>query len=335
MKQIVAAVLTMVSLAAFEKVMGQPNADRQQVTHEDRVRVAEFYRLAAEEQDRIWPGWSEVPAPLLLVTEKTEFLTHDAHPPQEFEKVDGDWYARPRQFDTHLLATFPAFGGPSVIVIGQAENTDVKTSTPWVITVMHEHFHQLQDDRPGMMEAMKGLGLQGDDKTGMWMLNYPFPYEKTEVAAGFRSLRDLLLDCLAQKEEKEFRRMATAYAAERERVFAALSANDRKYLSFQLWKEGIARYTQVKAAEEAMNYKPTADFAALADYESFAAYGARARADTLAELKKADLAKSKRVFVYPFGAAEGFLLDRWNPGWKSEYFKHPLTTEELFAVGAK
>jgi hypothetical protein len=40
----------------------------------------------------------------------------------------------------------------------------------------------------------------------------------------------------------------------------------------------------------------------------------------------------KRIFVYSFGAAEGLLLDRLNPDWKSEYFKHPLSTDALFDV---
>src|SRR5277367_926242 len=116
----------------------------QQLPREDAVRIAEFYRLAAQIQDQIWPNWSKVPAPLLLVTDKTEFLTHDPSPPKDFTKVAEGVYARPRQFDIHLLATFPAFGPPAVIVIGQAQNTIAKSSTPWVITVMHEHFHQLQ-----------------------------------------------------------------------------------------------------------------------------------------------------------------------------------------------
>ena len=118
-------------------------------------------------------------------------------------------------------------------------------------------------------------------------------------------------------------------------MFAQLSANDHKYFSFQLWQEGIARYTQVKAAEAAAEYRPTTDYAALADYESFAAYGQRARTETLTELRTADIGKMKRVFVYSFGGAEGLLLDRWNPGWKNEYFVHPLSTDALFEAKEK
>jgi hypothetical protein len=59
-------------------------------------------------------------------------------------------------------------------------------------------------------------------------------------------------------------------------------------------------------------------------------YASQARAETLNELKQADLAKMKRTFVYSFGAAEGLFLDRLNPGWKQAYFEHPLSTDSLF-----
>ena len=304
----------------------------QQLPREDAVRIAEFYRLAEQIQDRVWPNWSKTPAPLLLVTDKTEFLTRHRAPPKGFTRVAEDLYARPRQFDTHLLATFPAFGPPAIIVIGQAQNTDAKTSTPWLITLMHEHFHQLQDGQPGYFETVEQLGLSGGDTTGMWMLNYPFPYERPEVVTSFSKLRDLLLNSLVMSDPKEFRKIAAEYVTQRRKVFAQLSPSDHKYLVFQLWQEGIARYTQIKAAETAANYQPTVDYAALPDYEPFAAYAKRARTETLDELREADIGKLKRIFVYSFGAAEGLLLDRLNPDWKSEYFKHPLSTDALFDV---
>lgn len=304
----------------------------QQVPQTDAVRIAAFYRLAERIQDTIWRGWSKTPAPLLLVTADTEFLFHHPSPPAEFKSVGSAVFARPRQFPVDLLATFPAFGPPAAIVIGEPQNTEAKTSTPWLFVVMHEHFHQLQYEQPGYYDAVKQLGLSKGDRTGMWMLNYPFPYDQPEVARGFSHLRELLLQALAESDADKAKRLAQSYAVERKRVFSQLTTDDHKYWAFQLWQEGIARYTQIKAAEAAAEYQPSSEYQQLADYESFAAYATRARRDTLDELKRADLGKWKRSFVYSFGGAEGLLLDRLHPGWQSEYFKHLLTTDPLFEL---
>jgi hypothetical protein len=304
-----------------------------QLPEKDAIRIREFYRLNTQIADEVWPGWSRTIAPLLLVTNEGEFLTHHPDTPSDFEKIGDNLYARPRQFAVNLLATFPAFGPQSVIVIGEPENTNAKTSTPWLITVMHEHFHQLQDGQPGALEAMKGLGLAHGDETGMWMLNYPFPYDKPEVVRSFSDLRKLLLEALNEKNDERFRKLAGQYAVERKKFFGQLAPDDRKYFSFQLWKEGIARYVQVKSAEAAAGYQPTPEFAALPDYEPFAAYARRFRGDTMRELGEADLAKWKRTVIYSFGACEGFLLDRVNPKWKDGYFKNPFTLDPYFDFG--
>ena len=295
---------------------------------EDEVRIAEFYRLGAEIEDRIWPGWSKAPAPLLLVTAETEFLTHLPAPPKGFQPTANGLFARPRQFPPNLLATFPAFGPPSVIVVGEPAQTEAKTSTPWVITLLHERFHQLQETEPDLYRKIDQLGLSRGDTSGMWMLEYPFPYARPEVAQGFARLRDALL---AAVEERSGRRRAIAYARARAKFFAALAPDDRKYFEFQLWKEGVARYTQIRAAEEAAAHEPSADFRALPDYEPFAELARKARSDTLRELRGVELSTWKRVSVYSFGAAEAMLLDRVWPQWKKLYFQQPLSMAPLFA----
>jgi hypothetical protein len=292
---------------------------------EDAVRIGEFYRLASQVQDKIWPEWGRVAAPLLLVTEHNEFLTHHPAPPKDFQPCGDGVYERQRTFAPGLLATFPAFGPPSVIVIGEPRNTSSKTSTPWLITVMHEHFHQLQNSQPDYYDQVKALGLSGGDSTGMWMLNYPFPYDKPEVVRAFSALRDLLLQTVTEPDNARAEIFGRQYIAERKKFFAQLSPEDGRYLNFQLWQEGIARYTQIKVAEAAEAYQPTAQFAALADFEKFSTYATQVRSDTLHELKQADLREWKRTVVYSFGAAEGLLLDRIRPNWKHEYFRHPLS----------
>jgi hypothetical protein len=297
---------------------------------DDATRVREFYRLTAQVQDQIWPGWGSTPAPLLLITSDTEYLTHRPSPPAEFKKIADEFYARPRQFPLNLLATFPAFGPPSVIVIGEPANTSAQTSTPWLITVMHEHFHQLQYSQPDYFKKLDDLGLSHGDKSGMWALNYAFAYDNPEVAQSFAKLRDQLLQTLAEQDPLKFHELSSRYLQARRAFFAQLPKDDGKYFSFQLWQEGMARYTQVRVAEAVEKYQPTKNFSALPDYTPFSRYGASARVKTLEELKQVDLSRDRRDVVYSFGAAEGFLLDRIHPGWQQEYFQHMLTTEPLF-----
>ncbi len=298
---------------------------------DDAIRIAEFYRLAPTIEDKVWPGWSKVPSPLILVTADTEFLTRHPAPPKDFRQIGDGLFARPRQYPLSLEATFPAFGPPAVMVVGEPANTESKTSTPWVITVMHEHFHQLQWAQPGYTEAVNALALSKGDNTGMWMLNYPFPYEKPEISKSFADLRDLLLRAVNEPDGSTFRELANEYMSARKRFFAKLAPDDHKYFAFQLWQEGMARYTEVKAAEAAADYRPTAQFAALADYEPFSDFAKRKRSLTLDDLRHADLPSWKRTVVYSFGATEGFLLDRINPKWREQYFDRMLSTDSFFA----
>ena len=159
----------------------------------DRIRIAEAFRLADEVQDKLWPGWSKAPFALDLVTNEFEFLLRHPNPPADFERIGEDVqlggaiFARKRTQRTDLLATFPINGVPT-IVVGQAEHTLAETSTKWVITLLHEHFHQLQYSQADYQEAVDRLGLSRGDTSGMWMLNYEFPYKDTEVQRRFEEL---------------------------------------------------------------------------------------------------------------------------------------------------
>ena len=310
-------------------------ASAQNVTPDDVVRVAEFYRLAPQIEDGIWPGWSKVASPVLLITREGEFLTHFPGSPDGFKPTNDDFLSRPRQFPTDFQATFPAFGPPSVIAVGQPFNTASKTSTPWEIVLMHEHFHQLQYAHPGYFEAVAALGLSHGDQSGMWILNYPFPYNNPTVATSFAKLRDQLLLTVGSKDGRAFREAAMHYIEMRRAFFAQLSPEDHKYFSFQLWQEGIARYTQVKAAEAAAAYQASAAYKRLPDYLPFSGIPSKLRERTLQELGAIDLTEAGREVVYSFGAVEGMLLDRLNPYWKSQYFQYMLTMDPLFVSATR
>jgi len=290
---------------------------------DDLLRIAEAFRLAGVVQTSVWPGWDTTPFPVLLVSGNREFLIANRNAPTGFTPaghsmlLQADIWSRPRQFDPGLLATFPAFGPPAVVVIGRAGATG-KRSVAWVLTLLHEHFHQYQMSEPGYFTEVEQLGLSGGDQTGMWMLNYPFPYESPKVAAAFASVSRELWQMLEKSSRRDRQRFWRTYAG----FLDLLSERDRRYLSLQVWQEGVARYVELRVAElAAQAYEPSLEFRQLRDVEPFAEAAARMRATIRSELAAPDLAKQKRVGFYAFGAGLALLLDRDGSGWKSLYMK--------------
>jgi hypothetical protein len=302
----------------------------------DRIRIAEAFRIGETIGNRVWKDWNKAPFAVLLVTPENEFLIRHPKPSKDFTAIGFDSllqsnvYFRKRTFDPNLLATFPAVGDIPTIVIGQAENTSKKTSTAWVVTMLHEHFHQLQFSQPNYYPDVNALNLSGD-KGGMWMLDYAFPYAVPEVKQQVGILSRLLAEALQVKRKKEFAARVAAYLEARRKLESMLKPNDYKYFSFQLWQEGVARYTEYRIAELASRkYKSSKQFRGLKDYQSFKAVADRTMEDILKELKTLQLDDDHRIAFYPMGAGEALLLDRTNSKWKERYFTDKFYLDKYF-----
>lgn len=101
----------------------------------------------------------------------------------------------------------------------------------------------------------------------------------------------------------------------------SLSERDRRYLQFQLWQEGVARYVELRAAEvAAREFTPSPEFSALRDYQAFDSLARRLREGILSELRAANLPAQRRLLFYPFGAGLALLLDQSGAMWKADYF---------------
>ena len=317
--------LTLFVLCGFIHASAQEKPALREI---DRVRLAEAFRLSDKFGDTLWRGWAKAPFAVLLVTPDREFLIRHPQPTPDFtrlgydEKPNSDVYYRDRKFSTKLLATFPAVGGISTIVIGQAENTDSKTSTPWVVTIMHEHFHQLQDSQPNFFKDVDALNLAHGDQSG---------YASPDISRQVSLLTRLLLEGIAAKSQAEFSTKLAAYVDARSGLKRMLNPDDYKYFSFQLWKEGLARYTEDRVANwAATKYRPSREFEALPDFTTFKATADQVRQGIINELTTLKLEDYKRVAFYPMGAAEGLLLDRANPPWRDRYFSEKFDNENYF-----
>jgi len=307
-----------------------------QLQQADRVRLAEARHLADQVCDQLWPGWGATIFQVLLVGDSAEFLVDNQRHPGNFTRLGYDQvlraevWTRPRRFSPTLLATFPAVGGVPTIVIGSAERTG-KSSTAWILTLLHEHFHQWQYSQPDYYAGVSRLGLARGDTTGQWMLDYPFPYDSAPIQRGMRSLAKALARALEARPEMR-RGMLQAVSDNRATLRNLLTAADYRYFEFQLWQEGVARFIEYATARAAVEARePSADLRSLPDYEPYSQAAERVLRDLRLELEQLDLARHRRVAFYPIGAALALLLDEARVDWKRAYARQPFRLPDLLS----
>jgi hypothetical protein len=258
---------------------------------------------------------------VLLVADSFEYLIGHPRPTTDFAPLGRDSVlgrevlARPRRLPPGMLATFPAVGGTATIVVGSAERTG-KSSAEWVLTLLHEHFHQWQSSLPDYYARADGLGLARGDTTGQWMLDYPFPYDSAPVQRAVR----VFAASLARMEPMD------SVVRQRQALRRTLSPDDDRYVEFQLWQEGVPRYVEITVAEAAAGAgEPAEAFRRLPDYERYADLAKRLRRRLEAELTGLNLREERRVAFYSIGAGVAALLDRSDGRWKSRYQERLFT----------
>ena len=305
------------------------------MTDPDRIRIAEALRLGKALGSDLGPGSEEIPFAILLVTPDREFLVAHPRPSADFSAIGHDSllgamvHSRARQYGVGMMASFPAVGGISTIVVGQPEQTR-KSSTFWVLTVLHERFHQIQTSQSGYYDGVAKLDLANGDQTGQWMLQYAFPYDSSKVVERFHQYRDALRRGFSARTAEESEQVMRDVLAARTALRGVVTAADWRYLEFQLWQEGISRYTELRVARTAAEQTPLPAFAKLPDVISYAAAADSLRRNLERELSTLNLPGWKRVAFYPTGAAEGLLLDRVNPSWRLRYFTDRFALQPFY-----
>lgn len=325
-------VLSIALLILFSVSFGQVNPV---MRFEDKIRIGEAINISHRFGNNIWKGINEIPFVVLLVTDSVEFLVNHPYPPNDFKLSEDDSilktkiFYRPRQFPVWYLATFPAVNGVNCIVVGTSGNTN-KKSTDWIITLLHEHFHQYEYTYPDYFKSVDKLGLSGGDETGMWQLNYAFPYDSTIVIAQYEKYTTSLHKALSNINSKSFKRDVESYLIERNKFQNILNAADYKYFSFQVWQEGIARYTEYKFLQALNSYTPSKEMSSLNDFTSFKEYKKEFWAKEINSLVNLKLYRDKRVCFYAIGFSEGLLLDKLRPDWHDKFLTDKFYIEKYF-----
>ncbi len=299
----------------------------------DRIRIREAILINKKYGNQIWKGMNKIPFTILLETDSCEYLVNCPVPSGDFIDAGYDSllrtnvYVRTPHFGKNLLATFPAIDGQNCIVIGTPENTRL-TTTAWIITLLHEHFHHYTNNEKSYYADVNRLKLSGGDSTGMWMLNYRFPYDSIPVVKQYGKFTRALDETIKSLHTDSLEYALENYAKMRSAFRRMLKPQDYRYFSLQVWQEGVARYTEYKYLELMGNYRPSTELLALPDFVPFNTYKGKLYKDEMYKLVHAPLNIYRRECFYVAGFAEAVLLDHLNPGWRKNYLKQKFYMEK-------
>ncbi len=313
----------------------------------------EVWGLIGSAQNPIWPGWDASSTPLLLyIPGEQDVLINHPHPPQGFVAYNGPirfpgWQVLIRNGPTLIASdgqntALEVEGVPTLAVADTLSNlrnqvagmlTDTRpvdqklqslralslATDPYgqLAMVVHEAFHVFQ-------------GKQAPDKGAdeMALLHYPVLSVQNNVGFALEGLA--LADALHAKNDAEFRHAALRWLAVRKDRRAALPAEAVEYEDGTEYNEGLATYTQYRLYQVLEGRQPGP---AMAWVQGFAGYTdlSAQREDLIATMiqnMKGEVVVNNdpygpaplRMRLYYSGMAEGVLLDRLSPGWKSRIF---------------
>jgi len=289
------------------------------------AQVREFARTRAE---ATWPGYGSAAADFLLVGATQETLLCRDEAPAGFDAAGRDantgcaCYVRSRSgLPDTLLAAMPIFGPPATIVMGTPQSTG-HSGAEWLRTILHEHFHQWQMQLPDYFARVDALGLSHGDKSGNWMLAYPFPYGAKAPARAYARAAHALAVAVEARGTRAFVAAFSDFLTARRDFAASVPEEAWRYLDFEMWQEGGARWTEIELGKQ----YPRADVRAASSV---------LERRTLEALRKPDLKTQRRELVYPFGAAQLMLLDACGVDWRASYREALAVTPLLDAALAR
>ncbi|HCX20949.1 MAG: hypothetical protein CMB80_20410 [Flammeovirgaceae bacterium] len=283
-------------------------------------------QLKTEFANNYWSEWSQMDMPLLLVGDEREFVFNSEVKDSTFEVNNTNNASRASTFNKHFLATFPLLNSKPTIVVGTPENTN-KTPEAWTVTLLHEHFHQLQMNHPNYYSAQKALNLDKGDQTGMWMLNHPFPYEDEKVNLQMKKMAINLTSSGSMDPSIVLQNHKKEKAA----LHEIIGDEHYKYLNMQLWQEGYARFIEIEITNDWLDHfdEIKQDQFTKIEIENLVN---EQQEQIIIHLKQSSPKELKRVYFYALGAAEASLISKTNRNWKQEYFENLFTTDHLLKL---
>ena len=312
--------------------------------------LREAFQLVNTVGNEVWPGWATVPLSVVIIDENGEFLVNapaDWQPVGGFERVEQTFLGRPiyrrsRSLPIALRAAFPIAGIPAAVV--GSWRPDEESPNEWTITLVHEWFHVMQMH---FDEATKVGDLElGGATYPSLQLDYPFAYGDEDIGHAIHLLGQALYDfwsrsrTLPRAVQRTFVAETSWAAMQNLKALISLKYGDDayNYFRYQTWKEGVARYTQVRVSsmaaslEDRGRFRPQPGFAALQGSMSYARLWEEVTRTNYWLIRTAvGNEGGDPTSFYGIGHGLAELLDAVNPSWKERYYERGVWLDDLVA----
>lgn len=271
-------------------------------------RIERLRRTAQQSGPQLWPGWDPTATPLLIFkgTEMAVLVEHPS-PPAAFRKVETTAVSAPvfiAESTTGFIRANTAQNIGGVLTSTFSYDDFMGKPLPDALALgLHELFHAHYARIAPKKHANILIALWGE---------YP------EFSARNRALLalegEMLRRAIAAGKVDEVRRETSGFVGLRLERRKDLSPELAAYEAGEESSEGIARYIEYKV----LKVLNTPD----------------ALAKRLEPLQKLNALERDRERFYALGMAQALVLDRLQPGWKTEFESGPALVEDLLRAAA-
>jgi hypothetical protein len=340
-----------------------------------RARLAEARHLLDAVGDAVWPGWARAAAPAVVYNERYAFLVGYAQPPAGWSSVPagtahgGPWELVPDD----RLAGAPYYRQALADTGARPEAFTARIGGRWVATLPTlewfriDFARHLREQVPGFLRPVfprrfvTDLFLGGSDGYICLLSHEAFHAYQGALAPELLAAAERATT--AEREypdadaeflrawQVELRTLATAarvagpdetralarrfLALRRERRAAArLDSTLVDYERRREWLEGTAKYVELEVWRQAARtpgYRPLPEVGRLDDFRAYSGFTAR----WSREIDQIARSAGDDVRFYYSGMAQGAMLDRLLPGWKTRVLPGGEQLEDLLAEAVR
>ena len=342
------ALLALFAVAASHGPSASAAAQEQGLEEGQLILLREAFHLVSQVGSELWTGWANVPLAVLIIDDKYEFLVTtppDWHPSPAFVTTEQRFLGRPvyrrrATLPRALRAAFPIDGLPAAVV--GAWQPKEESPNEWAVTLVHEWFHVLQMNRDEQTKV--GQLALGRVSYPSLQLDYPFAYGDDDIGNAIHLLGQALYDfwsrsrTLPRAVQRTFVAQTAWAALQNLETVVTLKYGKEaySYFRYQTWKEGVARYSQVKVSLHAADkenhghFRPMPGFSQLQGNMSYARLWEEVtRTNYWMMRTPATSGAGDPTSFYGIGHGLAELLDVIHPDWKERYFEPGVWLDDL------